>query len=754
METFGTPILSRDTGAENRVWFRLVTPRRDDFGTNILPEGGSLARHKKNPVFLWMHRMKASPTAPQTPEPHHVIGRVVDYSQDRTAFDILVEFDTADEFAALCLRKVKDRFINCVSVGFRETKIDRLVVEDPVQSALLGVPIGERAVIISEWELYEASLVIVGSNEDALALTRAAAEIEARGSGAATATVTTASAAASDTAAGGEGSTGGEEALAELPAVVIVAEPASEAERAAVTDLPRGRAVAHASYGVTRDPWDESAEVTAWQRVCSGDGSTDWRKIDRSAFERMFAYVANQGADVQDYKLPHHAVRGGALLTSAGGVAAARQLLGVTAMPDAARTAVAAHLDAHAAEVAAHLLSSAPAPKTKERLLPIESAGGSQPVGAQSGGAAAPTKLIAGAGGALVSMRVASAAATTLRESEGSQALRNVSNKGDRKSMSKKMNVEARWATRSLIGNHMRTAEGHMHAMTCARSAEHQNFHRAAAEHSIGKATEMASHLRGHADESDDGDEDDMRTGRLPEARCADAKAGDADLRAKFNEAAKLVHAYDLRTAGELVEAHTGIRSSDVGSIDRIDARLEASREITESFKKLKLEQRSAREDAWATEREATISALQDAGLMTPAKATEARTAKWSPMKLGEFKAQMEGLGPIAPIVRQTATIADRAAGGGNQSGGGTSVTIPPTLQQPAPPTRAEVTGLGADHGARVTGETARHMGLDQKRVELRFAIHKARDLRNDAEERRLQAELDALIAQQGQARA
>lgn len=752
METFGAPILSRDAGADNRVWFRLVTPRRDDFGTNILPEGGKLDRHKKNPVFLWMHRMKASPTAPQTPEPHHVIGRVVDYSQDRAAFDILVEFDVADEFAARCLRKVKDRFLNCVSVGFREIKIGHITVEDPLQAAMWGVSVGERAVLVSEWELYEASLVIVGSNEDALALTRAAAEIAAR-AGAAGSSETMLAAppiADGETPAAVPGSpaipaapTAATPTTAEgTTTVVIVAEPASAAERAAILDLPGGRAVAHASYGVTRDPWDESAEVTAWQRACSGDGSIDWRKIDRAKFERMFAYVANQGADVQDYKLPHHAVRDGALLTSAGGVAQARQQVGVTAMPDAARRAVVAHLDAHAVEIAAHLLSRAPPPKAKERPLPIESAGGSQPVG---GAGVAPTKLIAGAGGALVSMGVASAAATTLRES---QAPGNVSNKGDRESMSKKMSVEHRWATRSLIGNHMRTAEGHMHAMTCARAAEHQAFHRAAAEHAIGKATEMAAHLRGHADESD-GDEDDMRTGRLSEARCADAAIGDADIRAKYNEAAKLVHAYDLRTAGELVEAHTGVRATDVGSTDRIDARLEASREIAESFKKLRLEQRASCEDAWAAEREATISQLQTAGLMTPAKAAEARSSKWSPMKLGEFKAQMEGIGPIVPIVRQTAVVAERAAGGGAQQGGGGTVAIPSSLQQPAAPTRAEVTGVGDSRVAKIAGETARGMGLDQRRVELRFAIHKARDARNDAEEHRLQGELDALIASQ-----
>jgi len=157
----GRALLDREAGGDRRVWFRLVTTQVDRHGTIINPAGVRLDDHKNNPVFVWMHdysrRDDGSP-----PPPDVVIGRVVEYDQTAENLDICVEFDV-DEFADLCLQKVRRGFLNMVSIGCN------VLAEGKRKIGTREVP------YYAETDLLEASLVIIGSNRGALKLDRAAA---------------------------------------------------------------------------------------------------------------------------------------------------------------------------------------------------------------------------------------------------------------------------------------------------------------------------------------------------------------------------------------------------------------------------------------------------------------------------------------------------------------------------------------------------------------------------------------------------
>jgi HK97 family phage prohead protease len=152
--------IEREETADNQHWFRLVTPDVDRHGTIIRPEGVKTERFAKNPVFLWLHQTGGG--GGTAPSPEVVIGSVVKWEQDETRFDILVEFDTSP-LASECLRKVKAKLLRMVSLGFRPI---------PGKTSKREIA-GKMHPVYDEVELMEASLVIVGSNPEALALSRA-----------------------------------------------------------------------------------------------------------------------------------------------------------------------------------------------------------------------------------------------------------------------------------------------------------------------------------------------------------------------------------------------------------------------------------------------------------------------------------------------------------------------------------------------------------------------------------------------------
>lgn len=133
---------------QRTVWFRLNTGARDRHGTVFEPSGLRLENFIRNPAFVWNHR-----DAEGTAEPDDAIGRVLQLQVDDAAVLIQVEFARTRK-AELCLQQVNDGFLRMVSIRAL-----------PLRKHQEG-----DVTVFDEWELWSASLCIVGSNPDALAL--------------------------------------------------------------------------------------------------------------------------------------------------------------------------------------------------------------------------------------------------------------------------------------------------------------------------------------------------------------------------------------------------------------------------------------------------------------------------------------------------------------------------------------------------------------------------------------------------------
>lgn len=155
-------LVERATTRPRSRWFRLVTSALDAHGTRFLPEGGDLSEHRQNPIVVWNHgtstRKDGTP-----PDPRHAIGTVAEYDQTPAALDILVEFDT-EPLADLIWRKVEKGIIRACSLGAIPTEVEERN-ED-----------GVKVPVFTRWILKEASVCMLGSNPEAMALTR---ELEA-----------------------------------------------------------------------------------------------------------------------------------------------------------------------------------------------------------------------------------------------------------------------------------------------------------------------------------------------------------------------------------------------------------------------------------------------------------------------------------------------------------------------------------------------------------------------------------------------
>jgi hypothetical protein len=159
--TYTGAALLDETAPDRCVWFRAATRAKDRHGTIIEPGGIELRYHRQNPVFIWAHAPGRSDVTQEVCSPEVAIGRVVEYRQAREALDVCVEFDT-DPFADLCYRKVQRGFLNAVSIGAV------LFGKETIELNGVEVPYFPRS------ELWEISLVLVGSNREALRIDRSA----------------------------------------------------------------------------------------------------------------------------------------------------------------------------------------------------------------------------------------------------------------------------------------------------------------------------------------------------------------------------------------------------------------------------------------------------------------------------------------------------------------------------------------------------------------------------------------------------
>jgi HK97 family phage prohead protease len=145
---FNTGTIKQKTNKEKQELFEFVfsdyTLDRDQ--ERVDPAGAKLENFKKNPVILWGHDYRI---------PAIGISEDVRYESDAIIGSIM--FDDLDEFAVKIKNKVAQRILRSVSIGFMPRRIE--IVEDRERPERL---------IHREWELFEASIINVPSNTNAV----------------------------------------------------------------------------------------------------------------------------------------------------------------------------------------------------------------------------------------------------------------------------------------------------------------------------------------------------------------------------------------------------------------------------------------------------------------------------------------------------------------------------------------------------------------------------------------------------------
>jgi len=142
---------SGDDDPENRVMrFRASTPDLDRHHTIVRTEGIDTGPFSTNRIFGWDHDVyNRAPI-------EHVIGKVLDWEQDSSKFDIAVEFMPEDKnkIAGQALWMVQNGFLSMVSIGF----ISKAAGYEDVEGY------ADQVWVYNKSELLEVSLVAIPSN--------------------------------------------------------------------------------------------------------------------------------------------------------------------------------------------------------------------------------------------------------------------------------------------------------------------------------------------------------------------------------------------------------------------------------------------------------------------------------------------------------------------------------------------------------------------------------------------------------------
>tara|TARA_A100001201_G_scaffold51969_1_gene51480 strand:- start:170 stop:928 length:759 start_codon:yes stop_codon:yes gene_type:complete len=147
--SFITKKLNRENGTYS---FVASTENSDRYGDVINQKGWSLEAYNRNPVVLLNHNSNSLP-----------IGKgKVEIKDGQLMID--VEFDQEDELARKVESKVKNGYINAVSVGFNPIESKRRS-ELPKEHKAFG----KRGMYFEKSELLEVSIVTIPANSDATA---------------------------------------------------------------------------------------------------------------------------------------------------------------------------------------------------------------------------------------------------------------------------------------------------------------------------------------------------------------------------------------------------------------------------------------------------------------------------------------------------------------------------------------------------------------------------------------------------------
>ncbi|MBA0126290.1 hypothetical protein H0B56_12130 [Haloechinothrix sp. YIM 98757] len=138
----GYAVRDTSTGEDEPVPFVLATEGRKDDGIDLRMDNLDLERFRDNPILGYGHDYWGRDALP--------IGRVDQPRVDDGRLVGGLVFDREDEFADRVERKVRNGFLNAVSVGFDAADIDQA-----------GVP--------ATWRLFEVSVVPLPMDPDAVA---------------------------------------------------------------------------------------------------------------------------------------------------------------------------------------------------------------------------------------------------------------------------------------------------------------------------------------------------------------------------------------------------------------------------------------------------------------------------------------------------------------------------------------------------------------------------------------------------------
>ncbi len=655
----------RQEAGENQHWFRFVTPRKDEHGTVILPGGGQFERYTNNPLVLWMHKSRPKPEIdPHTPEFYHVIGKTIELNIGEYEGHALVEFDTADEYARSIMGKVKRDFIRMCSMGFKPLKMELMTPPDDLTARRWHVPIDKQVPVVLEWDMLELSIVTIGSNQEALA-------VRSLEEGAQVSTPIDETTEDEERARGGhskakpkkadkkKGSSDDDEDDGDEDDEDEDDEDEDDEDDRALED-GGGRAVKHPAFPMDEgDSWDADAEREEWAKL-SGGSLKEFDKVNKKKYSQMFAIVLGDGNSASDYKLPHHTIVDDKLHVSRKGVAAALGALhgarGGLHAPGKLKAAAEAHLAKEQAVIDAY-----DAAKSKERVIPPPPVNLPSPVHTETHERTIPMK----------------------------------------------MSPEHRWTMRGLIGAYMNGAAGHMNAMSSSKDEGVLNFHKGCAENCMTRAMECARYLR----DSDEGG-DEMRHAPLTSIRTVPENVGTPELRAKFAEVAAETQKYDMATFEDTARAALKLERS-IGDIETFVGHFDAYEGMSERVAALNAEQRRIKDDAQAAERTAEVDKLLEERLMTPATAKKAKEEKWSLLRLGRYRAEVEKGGPIVTLERVAPlnVVEERTA----PAAASTTAAVPAAPAKPADDLLAVIPGIEQLRLA-VTGEGSERMFLAQAR--------------------------------------
>lgn len=133
--------VDRDNTTDDLIWFTAATEGVKADGIDLRMDGAQLERFTNNPIILFGHNAWGRSNLP--------IGRAPHVSVEGKRLKMGIAFDQEDTFAVEVERKIRNKFLNAVSISFNV-----LSWENPSQNHWNGG-------VATKWELFETSVVPV-----------------------------------------------------------------------------------------------------------------------------------------------------------------------------------------------------------------------------------------------------------------------------------------------------------------------------------------------------------------------------------------------------------------------------------------------------------------------------------------------------------------------------------------------------------------------------------------------------------------